>query len=138
VNFSHIPKFEILGCDTSFITIPLAINCSNIICHSTSIPVEGEYRPSLKDCLIKSESSSEAPHLYIYQNLIRHHCRGPSTVTFNNSRAQSPLYAGTPRSLSAPLPLIGRRRQGKRRCPRPNNNSLSHGPLCFSLQRKIK
>jgi hypothetical protein len=45
-----------------FTTTPLAINCSSIICHSTSsIPVEGEYRPSLKNCLIASGSSLEAP-----------------------------------------------------------------------------
>jgi hypothetical protein len=45
-----------------FTTIPLAINCSIIINHSTSsILVEGEYRPSLKNCLIVSGSSSEAP-----------------------------------------------------------------------------
>jgi hypothetical protein len=46
---------------SSFTTTPLAINCSSIICHSfSSIPIEGEYRPSLKDCLITSGSSSEA------------------------------------------------------------------------------
>jgi hypothetical protein len=44
-----------------FTTTPLAINCSSIICHSTSsIPVEGEYRPSLKDCIIMSGSLLEA------------------------------------------------------------------------------
>jgi hypothetical protein len=48
---------------TSFFTAtPLAINCSTIICHSTSsIPVEGEYQLSLKDYLIVSGSSLEAP-----------------------------------------------------------------------------
>jgi hypothetical protein len=47
---------------SSFTTTPLTSNCSSIICHSiSSIPVEGEYRPSLKDCLITSGSSSEAP-----------------------------------------------------------------------------
>jgi hypothetical protein len=44
-----------------FTTTPLAINCSSIICHSTSILVEGEYRPSLKDCLLMRGSLSEAP-----------------------------------------------------------------------------
>jgi hypothetical protein len=45
-----------------FTTTPLAINCSSIICHSTSsIPAEGVYLLSFKDCLIMSESSSEAP-----------------------------------------------------------------------------
>jgi hypothetical protein len=43
-------------------TTPLVINCSSGIYHSTSsIPVEGEYRVSLKDCLITSGSSSETP-----------------------------------------------------------------------------
>jgi hypothetical protein len=47
---------------SSFTTTPLAISYSSIICHpSSNIPVEGEYRPSLKDCLIVSGSSSEAP-----------------------------------------------------------------------------
>jgi hypothetical protein len=46
----------------SFTTTPLTTNCSNIICHTLSfIPIEGEYRPSLKDCLGTSGSSSEAP-----------------------------------------------------------------------------
>jgi hypothetical protein len=46
---------------SSFTTTPLTINYSSIICHSTSsIPVEGEYQPSLKDCLITSGTSSEA------------------------------------------------------------------------------
>jgi hypothetical protein len=45
-----------------FTTTPLTIYCSSIICHSTSsIPVKGEYQPSLKDFLIVSQSSSEAP-----------------------------------------------------------------------------
>jgi hypothetical protein len=47
---------------SSFTTTPVAINCSDIIFHSlSSIPVEGEYWPSLKGCLTKSESSLEAP-----------------------------------------------------------------------------
>jgi hypothetical protein len=45
-----------------FTTTPLAINCSSIICHSTSsILIKGEYKPSLKDYLITSGSSSKAP-----------------------------------------------------------------------------
>jgi hypothetical protein len=47
---------------SSFTTTPLTTNCSSIICHSiSSNPVEGEYRPSSKDCLITSGSSSEVP-----------------------------------------------------------------------------
>jgi hypothetical protein len=47
---------------SSFTTTPLATNCSSIICHSiSSIPVEGEYQPSLKDCLSTSGSSSKVP-----------------------------------------------------------------------------
>jgi hypothetical protein len=47
---------------SSFTTTPLATNCSSIICHSiSSISVEGEYQPSLKDCLITRGSSSEVP-----------------------------------------------------------------------------
>jgi hypothetical protein len=47
---------------SSFTITSLAINCSSIICHSiSSIPVEGEYQPSLKDCLITCGSSSEVP-----------------------------------------------------------------------------
>jgi hypothetical protein len=47
---------------SSFTTTPLTLSYSSIFWHSlSSVPVEGEYRPSLKDCLIMSVSSSEAP-----------------------------------------------------------------------------
>jgi hypothetical protein len=47
---------------SSFTTTPLTANYPSIICHSiSSIPVEGEYRPSLKGYLITSGSSSEVP-----------------------------------------------------------------------------
>jgi hypothetical protein len=46
---------------TSKFATPLAINCSIIICHSTSsIPVEAKYQPPLKDFLIMGGSSLEA------------------------------------------------------------------------------
>jgi hypothetical protein len=46
----------------SFTTTPLATHCSSIIYHSiSSIHVEGEYRSSLKDCLITRRSLSEVP-----------------------------------------------------------------------------
>jgi hypothetical protein len=46
----------------SFTITPLATNCASIICDSiSSIPIEGEYQPSLKDRLSTSGSSSEVP-----------------------------------------------------------------------------
>jgi hypothetical protein len=58
-----IGKFQSLSIFiiSPFTTTQHAINCSSIICHSIySILVEGEYRPTLKDCLIMSRSLSEA------------------------------------------------------------------------------
>jgi hypothetical protein len=56
-KFQSLSIFIISFCTTT----PLAINCSSIIYHSTSIPVEGEYRLPLKGCLNTSGSSLQAP-----------------------------------------------------------------------------
>jgi hypothetical protein len=119
---------------SSFTTTLLAINCSSIICYSiSSILAEGEYRPSLKDCLIRCGSLSEAPLLHLVKPDQPRLC-GPSTTTSNTTIVWTPLCTSLSRSLSAPCSLLGRRRRNKRRCLHAGtNNSPNHGPSCFNL-----
>jgi hypothetical protein len=92
-----------------FTTTPLTIHCSSIICHSTSsIPVKGEYRPSLKDCLITSGSSSKAPVSTSSKNRISHNLHRVLPATSNTSGARSSLCASLSRSLSAKFSLLSR------------------------------
>jgi hypothetical protein len=125
---------------SSFTTTPLAINCSSIIYHSiASILVEGEYRPSLKDCLTTSETSSKAPTSTFAKTRLAiafmDPCPRPQTLVENAARA-TPVFFW---SLCTSFLLLGRRCRNKRQCLRAGKNNLPiHRPPCFSLRRETK
>jgi hypothetical protein len=97
-----------------FTTTPLALNCSSIICHHTSsILVEGEYLPSLKDCLIMSGSSSEAP-TSTSNKTISHRFHRLSPATSNTSGAWILPRASLSRRLSTAFSLLSESCQNKR------------------------